>query len=667
MRDILDMVQDGPESLASLHRTASALMEAAHDGALAAQDEAKRLSFWYLKFIASITPAALAAYQRRFSDAFAWIVVGLSEDIKFVPEGGLPEGTLQPERIHAFFTSEIAPLQELFADVAEWGRAALYTSRAAGAFNEFLPSLLPLFVMVLRGPLRPDVGALFAAELCEWLLDHQIEPRLQRAAGDALLVYSRRLRPGSPEAAQVALALQGRIGQLVGVDREAYAASIRNHPQSIARLQVAAEDVLRGRGDVESLLNAISAAHADPSWGAAESAAMNMGFLFRVLHPVLVTLARSGDHVAVLRILCAWRNGNASDDLDESVAVWFPHTSLGGLLVGPSYRVDSLPGPGVQETTRVVNAFRAINLVVRQSLEAPDASDIDPSRLDLVTGNAAQEYEAALRAMLSGAFGGSSSPKIAAFAMIPFMPHPVQAVLSALGQSIPAWSTSLRRPRPDRRVRRVAVVATDATTEGMEIPWLETLLKDAGVEVVCHGASEVSPSSLQAVYEDGAFDVLWLTGHGEFSSLRPASSRLPLESGGEISFTSLTQWRVPEEDRRLLVINVCHGGMAPFLEGTGELGGGPRLAGPHQGVISHLWNTNWLLTPIWGALLLGEILRGGSFDAGFERALRALRSGKEGLGAALQQLGLQDAADRAARLGLDLQNLAHWGSPAFFQ
>jgi len=231
------------------------------------------------------------------------------------------------------------------------------------------------------------------------------------------------------------------------------------------------------------------------------------------------------------------------------------------------------------------------------------------------------------------------------------------------GGAVP-WSTSLLIPREDRQTHKVALVSLDDNVVGLEFEWLTDLLPRYGVKF--EHIDGRSKAAIQRAYEDGSFDVLWFSGHGDFSGRQVENAKMPIHEGGAIGLRDMCSWVIPDGLRRLLVLNVCYGGASPFVGGMGEFGFGARLTSPCQAVVSHLWNVDWMVAAVFGALLSGGLVESSNYHKSFAQTLGFLHAGRETMVYALAEYGLWDAGERCERLAADLESLAHWGSPVFF-
>lgn len=665
VNQILMAVQSAPNGRKSLHSAAAAMVEAFHRRSVGATDIPSSFRWKYLKFVSTVIPAGLAAHQRRFNDAYDWITLGLCDDISKLPVGGLSQGTLHIGLFTSFFEHGVVPSPLLLDDLAAWSSTLLFTSRASGAFREIVLDLLQMFKVALQD--APTLGGRveLAIELGEWLADHDVETVLLPDLARIVLSGIPRLSPGGDDMCTAALALQGRLGQSLKVDRELFAPLLRRHPDPLLRIQVYAEDLRLGnKAIVPQFMESITAFKTYFNITNVDLDVL-AGQTFRVIAPALLVLGREGQHRLLLEILATWRHFRKVEDVDYALNIWIPNAITGALLVHAK---------GSEQYERInhvhlidcLNAFRKSAIVRRGSLVPVKLGDEarNRDRDEAVNDASGMSYLDAVQEMLAGGVA-ESLENSSAFCVIPFEPHPVQAALAGRGLSPRPWSTSLRVPLADRKIRKVALIATDHTAGDMEFPWLKQLFLTRNVEIIA--PVEVSVKSIREIYEDPSFDVIWFAGHGEFFGRQMAETHIPIDSGIALTLDDMYSWSIPQNLRRLLVLNLCYGGMAPLVEGLGELGFGTRLAGPSQAVVSHLWNVDWLVAPIFGAILADSLLMSGNFHEGFVHALTHLLKGKEDVLWTLADCDLWDAAERCDRLTADLASLAHWGSPVFFQ
>lgn len=257
-----------------------------------------------------------------------------------------------------------------------------------------------------------------------------------------------------------------------------------------------------------------------------------------------------------------------------------------------------------------------------------------------------------------------------AMVVLPYVGCPVQALLVRNAGRAWPWSVSLARPLPDSDLKAVRIVVTGTDFGHLEGQGLRglfapiascELIEDAGL-----GRTE-----FLELYNDDGPDVLWVIGHGEFDPGNPETSRLWMPDGSNVRAVDL-QPPMRTSSRRLLVLNVCEGGLAAATGGLPEIGLGVAAAGPTQAVIGHLWPIlGWPDGPLFGRLLADGLARGDPYFDAYENAVRMLVAGPSVVGPVLDgragELDERLAEAVSGRHGERMAELAFWSSAAFLE
>lgn len=120
-------------------------------------------------------------------------------------------------------------------------------------------------------------------------------------------------------------------------------------------------------------------------------------------------------------------------------------------------------------------------------------------------------------------------------------------------------------------------------------------------------------------------DLIWIAGHGEIDHWRHGSSRLVAGHECFVGIEDMIELTPTSAGRRLLVLNICDGGMSAVNGGISRLGLAPMLANAKQATISHHWPVQPPMAGAFGTLLAASIADDIEFFPAFQAALNNLR------------------------------------------
>lgn len=257
-----------------------------------------------------------------------------------------------------------------------------------------------------------------------------------------------------------------------------------------------------------------------------------------------------------------------------------------------------------------------------------------------------------------------------ALVAFPAQPHPVQALMSEMrgGETLPI-SASLELPAADRPLHKALLwAAGNDNFSGFEMDAVQAILEAAGVECDRRSGEGKTPRDFLGAYTNQDFDLVWVAGHGEIDHWSDGSARLVVGEGALIGIDALALRTRLAATRRLLVLNICDGGVAAINGGIHRLGMAPTLARADQAVISHLWPVRPPVSAAFGTLLAGELTKRQGFFQAYASALSLIRARSADVTDSVRRLvPEQELVMRLERTDLETGNIFNWGSAAYFQ
>lgn len=251
----------------------------------------------------------------------------------------------------------------------------------------------------------------------------------------------------------------------------------------------------------------------------------------------------------------------------------------------------------------------------------------------------------------------------------PGQPHPIQALLAEAGGGSLPIASSLEAPAPDRAPRRALIWSADNDLfAGFEADAVQQRFEAAGIACDRRSGIGARPEDFLRAFADPVFDIVWVSGHGEIDHWRHGSACIVAGEGCLVGIDELVLRTPRERSRRLVMLNICDGGVAAVNGGIHRLGLAPMLARKSQATISHLWPVRPLVAAAFGVLLADGIAGGVGFFKAYEEALQAIRAPSGQVTAAVARIvpgaGL---IERLEATDLETDNIFHWGSAAFFE
>lgn len=220
---------------------------------------------------------------------------------------------------------------------------------------------------------------------------------------------------------------------------------------------------------------------------------------------------------------------------------------------------------------------------------------------------------------------------------------PLQALFQKyVGKTLPIVQ-SFYKPLAERKINKILIWQGDIMLSEMECDAVERIFTQVGAEVKRHNWYTSSKEAFLEDYNNGDFDMYWLSCHGQFEHYLPHDSYLVLndDNGNGIEKTVINY---PEfninidqtSSRRLLVLNACDGATTTLNNSPSSIGFGSKMVNQYQSLISHQWPIYDCAGLIHGVLLASYLAEGKSYFESFSNTLACFVRGQE---AVLKRIG----------------------------
>lgn len=638
-------------------------------------DAEAALGFQFAQFVVGAVGATSALSRSELNEAGDWLAWSLTESI----EHG-PVQRLEVSRLLSFLHPMIYNW-EPFADIyIGWYRDFFYYALRRAAMPEIGRAILPGAIRAVKMMWRGDVSETLARAACNilaWSIQEypeavpQIAPLVVEAAADASTEGRARLL--------LAMTLAGRPGRFLAEDHDAWRKLALNelsawHLQH-ERLQLLVEEF--GSCDERSVFDEVvreidryqnwageHASHSVDAYRGLDALAPLVGVALNWC------LARRQSDRAV-ELLSHWYRVPPDESFEAAdLLIQCPFHSDGYVaLFGPEeFHIDGDTQGRLIQLTQASNQFLGVfHSVVGASDETPHV----PDRQGVVDESAGGRFETQLSEAYLPAGLAANGWRFSGQVVVPTKAHPLQAIQISRGVRSAPILASLRKPLPDRNVRRVAIWSgARSMTEEIERELVAETFRKGGADVEVVTAQEPSVLEFLRLYEEKCFDVIWLMSHGTFEHYSPKGASLVVDSsGGEVGIAELLTRTPNLSHRRLLVLNVCDGGRFEELGILPRVGVAPSATSASQATVSHLWPVHGISAAVFGVVFAKHLVMEPSFFDAFTRTLSDLHTHKANLADLVRISASGDASqlvDRIERSNIDFANLAHWGSSVFY-
>ena len=633
------------------------------------------LAWQFAQFVVGAVGANSALSRSELNEAGDWLAWSLSESIEHGPTQHLEVGRLLS------FLHPMIYTWELFAEIyVGWYRDFYYYALRRAAMPEIGTTILPIAIDVVKMMWKVRVSETLATTACNilaWGVQEfpeavkQIAPLVIKAADDPSTDGRVRLL--------LAMTLAGRPGTFLAIDRDAWRSlalhDLSDWHRQHDRLQLLVEE-FGSRDDRSVFDELVREIDTYQSW-AGEHASHNVDAYrgLDALAPLVGValnwcLARCQSDRAV-ELLSHWYRVPHDESFDAAdLLIQSPFHSGGYVaLFGPEkFHIEGDTQGRLIQLTQASNQFLGVfHSVAGASDETPHV----PDRQGVVDESAGGRFEAQLSETYLPAGLAAKGWSFSGQVFVPTKAHPIQAMQISRGVRSAPIVASLRKPLPDRKVRKVAIWSgAGSMTEEIERELVAATFRKGGAHVEVVTAQEANIGDFLKLYEEDSFDVIWLMSHGTFEHHAPKGASLVVDaSGREVGIAELLTRTPNSSHRRLLVLNVCDGGRFEELGILPRVGVAPSAALACQATVSHLWPVHGISAAAFGVVFANHLVLESSFFDAFTRTLKDMHEHKANLAYLVRESASGDAnqlIERIERSNIDFANLAHWGSSVFY-
>jgi len=253
--------------------------------------------------------------------------------------------------------------------------------------------------------------------------------------------------------------------------------------------------------------------------------------------------------------------------------------------------------------------------------------------------------------------------------IIPNLQHPIQTLmLKYIGFTLPI-TVSFKQPYIDKKIKRVLLWSVGSLTSSLESNALNIIFTKAGFQVDYYNY-DIDKEEFLIKYNSSEYDVVWIISHGNYDHYNPHTSDISTSNDSSPLFINdLRNIQNGNNERRLLVLNVCDGGTSAAYGNPNDFGIASLITSEHQATISHIWPTDSWFAVLFGVLLAIGLTTSNSYFEAYTYAMKYMYSSKsEVISEICKYLGSSDEIiEKLQYRDLDFDKIYYWGSPVFYE
>jgi hypothetical protein len=676
-----------PELFAEFSSSIIADLPALEDGL---ENDDITISVTFIRYLISSAALRNAVINGRLSFAFNWILCSIADRPYENIQPGTPiEFTIWPERPISFLASE-NPIISAYAPiiVGRWFADLYYSSWKYSLHNNVADLMLPEARAVIVGLL--DSGQLdlvavaieAASQLASWLnIRNNAEAR---TIADALIrVYESTGLPA--DCRKIAgMALSTQIGRHTEQGFAVWAArtleDFRTELVPHQECQLLGHSCTTPQQLMDRFQDLLSAyerfsTNLEAEYGQDKAGAtFRRAQLFAVIAPSIQELISIGRCREVIQLVATWFGVPTEHRRTSSVLAVVPH-----YYKGTVFAVDNLSELHERDTqaslSRMINAINEgfdTSIAVQHDHGSPRISTGRRAPLGQVDelAEAVTNFYSIdrLRDFLINTPTDPRGCFLPQSENVPFQPL-TEKMLEVTWPIV----TSFQEPRADRPLKKLLLWSCGTILGGHEIRSVGAFFSAHNIDCTVIDDTEISSAEFLGFYRDSLFDAIWVNAHGEYDSHEPHQAYIKLSEDGRqtVSVVEMLQHTIPDQNRRLLLLNICLGGATYNTGSPACLGMGTMLANKNQAVISHIAEVGSFVAPLFGTLMAIGLQQTSSFFTAFRFAIRRLPWDHDTVLDLIRTEAPQcnEIVERlsSSSPGVDQDDIRTWGTPVFFE
>lgn len=237
---------------------------------------------------------------------------------------------------------------------------------------------------------------------------------------------------------------------------------------------------------------------------------------------------------------------------------------------------------------------------------------------------------------------------------------PLQALMiKSIGKTLPI-NLSLSKKGNFPKVKKILFWSGFSQTSEIEKTALSEVFSLKGINFEVHDEESSSLNLFIKKINECDPEIVWISSHGEYHHYEPNRSEIKFSERESISIREYNSLINTSNKRRLLILNVCEGGVHAQTGEFKNLGFPNLLAGYNQDVISHLWMAEPRFAYVFGVFIaIGIAFFDKNYFEAFEYSLTKVLSNKQNI---LDEIELIDAELSDFKDRVQNNDTTKWGN-----
>ena len=207
---------------------------------------------------------------------------------------------------------------------------------------------------------------------------------------------------------------------------------------------------------------------------------------------------------------------------------------------------------------------------------------------------------------------------------------PIQPLmLEQTGLTFPL-NLSLTEKHSFSKVERVLYWQGNSMTSEIETNAIKVVFSYSNIELIILNSNDNTKEEFLIKCNSEIFDVIWISSHGHHEHYETNKSHIVLSDTESLNIREFNSLRNRNENRRLIFLNICEGGVHSQNGEFKNIGFPNLLVDYNQDVLSHLWMVDWRISSVYGTLIgIGLAKYSYNFFESYQFSLNLLLEGKD--------------------------------------
>jgi hypothetical protein len=624
--------------------------------------------FMYLQFDTCVGLLSFLSKNKLFPDCFDWISNSISETIE-----SSRERELIHDRLAIFEMSRNDFIRNNFPNAfISWSHDVFYYSRCTGGHNELAQFILTrhfsYFIDCVKK--RPDEMSVRAlSQLATWGINHDFKAQEEITIATLFEIYKESNDKNVKKAVAFFFSAVKRTN--TGLSRNEwgkivlaeYRNSLKAHEYFQLLVSMYESDCALLIQNFDAICSAIREYAKESQNNLSSLRAYHDSRIFSILERTISTLTMNGLVKEINTLFGIYFSIDSSHLIANNLVI-LPnaeqgviYSTNGNVLVKDSNVKDNIPEI-IQNANRFLGTTHTLNddigfVMAKSEREGVPDIDSGPDFFSVLSSHF----------RLSKLLELPSFNNCLGYYMLFGLQLPIQNILSSELQMTLPIIQSFKKPLTIRPIRHAFIWQGNTQMAEFERKGLEQICSARHISVKWINCFESSKADFIVHYQSPLYDLIWLIGHGEFLHYKSHESYLDLGHDIKVTLKDLKESNIPDDNRRLFVIDVCDATTSALSNGPSAIGISASVINSNQSVIGHAWPITDVAGMTLGFLLASFLVEGLSYEVSHHKTITLFQKGENVIIEHLRSFGLDDEIfDRIRNASIAYDNFYYWGS-----